>query len=126
MLVKQVGKIILGADLTPKEQQALDIEMKKAIAEITRKNSDEIDAILLWWLHEKLGFGYERLKQFHHDFSKEFFDMCDRYEMGEEDERIWLCSKKLKDYDPRIDIHAWNEEAMRRSKNARNNPQKQN
>ena len=108
MLVKQVGRIILGAELTPKESKALEIEVMKVMADLNRKNADEIDAILLWWLHEKLGFGYERLKQFHHDFAPQLKELCDRYEMHEEDERIWLCTKKLKDYDPRIDIATWN------------------
>lgn len=119
MLVKQVGKIILGAELTPKESQALEIEIKKAAAEMARKHADEVDAIMLWYLREKLGFGYERIKNFHHDFAAEFFALCDRYEMDLEEDQIWLCSKKLKDYDSRIDIHAWNEEAMRLAKEKR-------
>lgn len=126
MLVKKAGKVVIGAKLTSDEQRALDIEIKKAAAEMGRKHADEIDAILLWYLREKLGFGYERLKAFHHDFASEFFALCDRYEMEEEDERIWLCSKKLKDYDPRIDIHVWNEEMMKEVENARKNSQKSN
>ena len=113
MIVKQVGKIILGADLTPKEQQALDIEIKKAAADMARRHADEVDAMVLWWLREKLGFGYERIKSFHHDFATEYFALCDRYEMETEDDRIWLCSHKLKQYDSRIDIRAWNDEVMK-------------
>ena len=71
MMVKEACKIILGAELTAKERHALDIEVRKAAAEMARKHADEVDAILLWWLREKLGFGYERLKQFHHDFAKD-------------------------------------------------------
>lgn len=112
MIVKQAGKIILGAELTPREMKALEIEIRKIGAEEGRKHADEVDAIMLWWLHEKLGFGYERIKNFHHDFATEYFALCDRYEMETEEDRIWLCSKKLIDYDPRIDIHAWNKEIM--------------
>ena len=119
MIVKQVGKIILGAELTPKEQQALEIEIRKAAAEMARKHADEVDAIMLWYLREKLGFGYERIKNFHRDFATEYFELCDRYEMETEEDRIWLCSKKLIDYDPRIDIHAWNKEIVERVRKKR-------
>lgn len=112
MLVKQAGKIILGAELTPREMKALEIEIRKLGAEEARKHADEVDAIMLWWLHEKRGHGYKILKEFHHDFATEYFALCDRYEMETEEDRIWLCSKKLIDYDPRIDIHAWNKEIM--------------
>lgn len=112
MILKRIGGKIYGADLSKAEQQALEIEIRKIGAEEARKHADEVDAILLWYLREKLGFGYERIKNFHHDFATEFFELCDRYEMESEEDRIWLCSKKLKDYDPRIDIHEWNREIM--------------
>lgn len=122
MMIKQVGKIVLGAELNPKEQQALDIEIRKATAEFTRAHSDEIDAMFLWWLHEKLGFGYERLKNFHHEFGPQILALCDRYEMNEDGDDIWLCTKKLKDYDSRIDIRAWNDEVLKEINNVRKNP----
>lgn len=112
MIVKQSGKIILGAELNPREQKALDIEIRKAAAEMARKHADEVDAMVLWWLRQKLGFGYERLKSFHHDFATDYFALCDRYEMDLEEDQIWLCSHKLKEYDSRIDIRAWNDEVM--------------
>lgn len=106
MLVKQVGKIVLGAELTPKEQQALDIEIKKAMAEYDRQNSDEIDAIVLWILRKVFGFGEKRLKQFHEAFNPELDALCERYEMPDCD-CVWLCTKKL--LDDGIDIRKWNE-----------------
>lgn len=116
MIVKKIAGKVYGAELSSAEQEALQIEVMKILADLNRKNADEIDAILLWWLHEKLGFGYERLKQFHHDFAPQLKELSERYEMHDQDERIWLCTKKLKDYDPRIDIRAWNEEAMKEVK----------
>ena len=43
MVVKQVGKIILGADLNEKEKKALDIEIGKEFAKYNRNNTNEVD-----------------------------------------------------------------------------------
>lgn len=110
MIVKKIANKVYGAQFTANEQKALDIEINKQMAEIVRKNANEIDAMFLWYLHEKYGFGHERLKQAHHDFKPKLDAMCKRYEMETDDEKIWLCTKKLSDYG--IDIEAWNAEVV--------------
>lgn len=108
MIIKKVGKLFLGAELTPAEQKAVDVEMRNQLAERIRKNNAEIDAMFLWYMHEKYGHGHSRLKQAHRDFKPMLEDLCRRYEMETEDDRIYLYTKKLLDYG--VDVAAWNAE----------------
>lgn len=97
---------IFGVQFSAKEQKAIDAEILRQCVEFDRKNANEIDAIILWLLHEKLGFGKKRLKAFYDCFSMETDALLNRYEMGDED-KAWLCTYKLKQYG--IDISKWNE-----------------
>ena len=69
IVIKSNG-IITGAKLSKAEQKALDIEVRKAIAEMDDANTREFDAMVLWILHEQFGFGPKRLKKFHDSFVK--------------------------------------------------------
>ena len=71
MVVKQVGKIILGADLNEKEKN---------------------------------------LKKFHAAFRPSLDGLCERYEMTNKDDELWLCTRKLLDIG--VDIEEWNKEVM--------------
>ena len=106
MRVRKIGNTIIGADLTKAERKALDIEVQKAIAEMDKKNTKEIDAMVLWVLHEQFGFGPERLKRFHDNFIVELRDLVNRYEMPMTD-ASWLCTRKLERYG--IDLDEWYE-----------------
>ena len=106
IVIKSSGKIT-GAKLSKQEKKALDIEVKKALAEMDKKNTREIDAMVLWILHDQFGFGPTRLKRFHDNFVKSLDALVERYEMGKED-RIWLCTSMLKDYG--IDLDEWDKE----------------
>lgn len=59
------------------KRQAMDMEIKRQCAEYDKRNATEIDAMVLWILHEEFGFGPER------------------YEINNE---AWLCTRKLKGY----------------------------
>lgn len=102
--IKINGKIF-GAKLTAAEEKALEIEVRKKIAEYDRQNCNEIDAIILWILMSEFGFGEKRLKKFHDTFAPAIHGLADRYEM-DPTELVWLCTKKL--LDKGIDIEAWN------------------
>lgn len=104
--IKINGKIF-GAKLTNAEQQALDITIKKQLAEYDRKNCNEIDAIILWILMTEFGFGEKRLRHFHRTFAPAIRDLINRYEL-EPGDTVWLCTKKLKEKG--YDIEKWNEE----------------
>ena len=108
MVVKQVGKIILGADLNEKEKKALDIEIEKEFAKYNRQNANDVDAIILWVLHDQFGFGHDRLKKFHAAFRPALEELCKRYEMTDKGDEIWLCTRKLLDIG--VNIEDWNKE----------------
>lgn len=107
MQVKRSGGKIYGANLTSAEKKAMNIEIEKQLAEFTRKHQIEIDAIILWELHQQFGFGPERLRRFYENFAPVIQRLVAYYEMEDEDD-VWLCTKLLKDYG--IDIDKWFEE----------------
>ena len=106
--VKKVNGIIYGYEMTAAEKKAMDIEIRRSLAEYDRKNADEIDAMFLWVMHDQFGFGYDRLKRIHDVFRPALDALCARYEMNEPGDDVWLCTKKLKD-NVGVDIAEWNE-----------------
>lgn len=107
MQVKKSGGKVYGANLTTAERKAMDIEIQKQLAEYTRKHELEIDALILWQLHEQLGFGPKRLRRFYDNFVPAIEEVAGRYEV-EDSDRVWMCTHKLKEYG--IDIEKWNNE----------------
>ena len=104
---KKAGGKIYGVQLSAKEKKAMDDEIKRQCVEYDKNNINEMDAIVLWLLHEKLGFGHKRLRRFYDWFHTEFDALVKRYEM-EDGDAIWLATHKLKEYG--IDIAEWNKE----------------
>lgn len=104
---KRFGSRIYGVQFNAKEKAALDKEIQRQCAEFDQKNQNEIDALILWLLHEKFGFGMKRLRRFYDLFHTEFDALVKRYEM-DEDDAVWLCTHKLKEYG--LDIEQWNKE----------------
>lgn len=107
MNIKKIGSKIFGANFTAAEQKALDMEVKRQLAEYDRMHSLEIEALHLWVLHEKFGFGKKRAREFHDSIRLGLLELLDRYEMDDPD-APWLCLKKLKD--DGIDLEKWVEE----------------
>lgn len=93
------------------DEEAIKAAMKKQImaelAEWDQKHYQELDALVLWVLHDEFGFGESRLKRFHERFSKSIDELIQRYVMDDSDD-VWLCTRKLKEYG--IDIEEWNKE----------------
>lgn len=104
MQIKKSGGKIYGANMTAAEKKAMEMEIKRQLGEYNRLNEMELDSIILWELHEQLGFGPVRLKRFFDNFGSALEDLLRRYEMGSEDQ-CWLCTEKLKEYG--IDIESW-------------------
>lgn len=71
MLVKKAGGKVYGATFTAAEKRAMDMEIKRQLAEYTRKYEADLNATILYVLHEQLGFGEQRLKKFFDRFSVE-------------------------------------------------------
>ena len=89
-------------------QKAMNHEIMRQIAENTRKHEMELDAVILWQLHEQLGLGPIRLRRFYDTFGIALRDLVSRYEMDDTDQ-IWLCTHKLKEYG--IDLEEWQKES---------------
>ena len=104
MNIKRTKNKIFGASLTAAEKKAMDIEIKRQLADYSRKHIDEIDSMILWNLHEIFGFGTKRLKRFYDGFHVEMDALINRYELDGSDQ-AWLCSEKLKNLG--IDINDW-------------------
>jgi len=107
MVIKKAGGKIYGASLTAAEQKAMNMEIQRQLAEYDIKHANELDAMVLWHLHEEFGFGPKRLKQFYDTFAVRLNELLERYAMDDSD-MVWLCTYKLKEYG--IDIEKWNEE----------------
>ena len=88
--------------------QAMHAEMHRQMAEYDRKHSIELDALVLWVLHEEFGFGPERLRRFHDKFVPAIEALIGRYELDKTDD-IWLCTYLLKQYG--VDLEAWENES---------------
>lgn len=97
MFVKKSAGKVLGIRFNSAERKAMDMEIRKQTAEYDRKNAIEIDALVLWVLHKRFGFGPERMKRFHDEFKIELQELLKRYEM-EDCDQVWLCTHMLDDY----------------------------
>ena len=105
-VIKVLGKVY-GAKLTNAEQEALKIEIRKQLAEMTRKHEIEIDSLVLWVLMNKSDFDEEQLHEYYTGFGPAIKALIERYELEDTDD-VWLCTKKLKDKG--IDVEAWRKE----------------
>ena len=92
-LFKRNGKTIFGCQFNKKEQEAMEREVRSQLAEWSRKNMMEIDAMFLWFMHE--------------EFRPYMEDLAKRYEMKGSD-TPFLCTKKLLDYG--VDLEEWDKE----------------
>lgn len=95
MYMKKAGGKVYGAHLTAAEKKAMDIEIRRQLAEYDLKHAEEF------------GFGPKRLKQFYDTFAVRLNELIKHYEMTDSD-MVWLCTYKLKQYG--IDIEEWNKQ----------------
>ena len=107
MYLKKAGGKVYGAVLTAAEKKAMDMEIQRELAEYDRKHLAEIDATILWVLHEQFGFGTKRLREYYDAYHDRIGELIERYEMDNGDD-IWLCTEKLKTVGG--DIEAWHKE----------------
>lgn len=108
MRIKKAAGKVYGASLSRAEERAMNMEIQRQLAEYTRKHYLEIDALILWFLHEEFGFGEKRLRRVFFGLTKSIQALCDRYEMHDKDEDIWLCTKLLERAG--IDLEQWDKE----------------
>lgn len=81
--------------LTRQERTALEREVDRQLVRNLENLMVDIMALMLWQLHNQLGFGKERLLKFHTGFREGLKELNAHYQMGKED-RIFLCKHELK------------------------------
>lgn len=77
-------KVILPANLTKSQKAAINQEVRKQYAEVTKQWDSDYEAMMLWILHECYGFGKKRLLEFRKVFMQEAKNLRDFYEMPED------------------------------------------
>lgn len=107
MKIKKSGGMIFGAELSAAERKALNMEVQRQLADYNRKNQLELQALILWQLHEQLGFGEKRLRRFYDIFDRELDALIERYQL-EASDKAWICTEQLKEIG--IDLEKWNNE----------------
>lgn len=107
MQIKKTHGKVYGAAMTATEKKAMDMEIKRQLEEYDRKHLAEIDAMILWVLHDQFGFGAKRLRKYYDAFTAATNGLVARYQMDQEDD-IWLCTEMLKRIG--VDIEAWHRE----------------
>lgn len=70
----------------------------------------DMDAAVLWALHQEFAFGKKRLRRFFDAFAAAHKELRKFYELDDSDSGIWLCRKLLKDYG--VDVDIWEKENM--------------
>ena len=108
MKIKQSGGKVFGAVLTAKERKAMEIEINRQILEADRQYQDDIDAAVLWVLHQHLGFGAKRLRNFYEAFIKVHDELRAHYKCADDEEAMRIIHKKLQQIG--VDVAAWNKQ----------------
>lgn len=55
-----------------------------------------VEAIVLWQLHEQYGFGKTRLLRFLDETTPLINNILEKYDYKKDDDAIWICKHKLK------------------------------
>ena len=105
MQLKKAGGKVYGMQLSVAERKAMRMEIQRQIVESNRTHEIELDALVLWVLHEQFGFGSKRLKRFYDAFVSVFEELNERYLTDTKDEGLRLCTYKLKEIG--VDVEAW-------------------
>lgn len=104
MQIKRSGNKVFGVTLNAAERKAMDDEIKKQLVENVRAIDMDIDALILWELHEQFGFGPKKLKSFYDNFKPALDELLKRYDACD-DEQTNVCVYKLKECG--VDIKEW-------------------
>lgn len=67
--------------------------LKEVAMPIVTRN---VEAIILYQMHEQFGFGKKRLQQFFDNTAPMIKDMLNEYNWDKDEDAIWLCEYKLK------------------------------
>lgn len=90
---KKIGGKIFGVQFNKKEQEAMNKEINRQIAEREQQFFLDYDCMVLWTLHTQLGFGEKRLKKFYESFTAQHKELIDYYMCDGDSGK--LCKYKL-------------------------------
>lgn len=107
MQLKIINGKVYGANLTRKEQEALEIEIRKQLAEQAKKYENDFDACVLYQVHEQYGKGAKALRKFYDQWKVIHDGLIKHYEL-ENSDAPWLFMEKLKNIG--VDVEEWNKE----------------
>ena len=65
-------------------------------------------ALVLWYLHEKEGYGRERLTRLNREFAPALRELQEYYEMDSHDDTEWLVKRQLREIG--VDVEAMDNE----------------
>jgi hypothetical protein len=82
--------------LTNKVRKAINDEVNRQTGENVRKLSVNIQALVLWALHQQFGFGKKRLLQFQEAFLPMIEELQEYYQAENAQETEFICMHKLK------------------------------
>lgn len=107
MQLKTICGKVYGANLTRKEQEALDIEIRKQMAEQAKNYENDFDACVLYQIHAQYGKQAKALRKFYDQWKVVHKQLLEHYELDKPD-APWLFAEKLKEIG--VDVAEWNEE----------------
>lgn len=90
--------------MTPTQISAMRHEINQQCLEADARLTADVDAMVLWTLHQHCGFGPKRLHDFYVAMAKEHKRMRDFYEMDD----LYPERHKLKEMG--VDVEAWEKE----------------
>lgn len=91
---------------TKAQKQIIRDEVNRHFREDMLRTEADMDASILWVLHEHFGFGKKRLREFYDKFTEEHKRLAEWYEMPHD--TPFICRRKLLDIG--VDVAAWNQE----------------
>lgn len=94
------------AVMTPEMETAMLHEINQQCLEADDRLSLDVDAVVLWTLHQHLGFGVKRLHRFYLAMAAEHRRMCDYYQMDD----TYPERYKLKELG--ADLEEWQKEVL--------------
>lgn len=94
--------------LTPAQRKAMNQEINAQIAEKEKQYYLDMDAAVLYSLHQTFGFGKKRLRMFFDAFAIQHEELRQRYQL-DDDTNTWLCRRLLKE-EVGVDVEAWEKE----------------
>lgn len=81
--------------MTVNQKKAMETEIRKQIGENLNSMSSDLISIVLWQLHEQLGFGKKRLLRFYKSFAPSLRALVDYYDLPDNDQGF-ICNHQLK------------------------------